>query len=81
MGSEMCIRDSPLAWRELASIQQRLGDAAASHESLAHYFAGVNELQRARSQFELALQMVPTASQDELRLQASIKALGKRNAR
>ena len=71
----------PLAWRELASIQQRLGDAAASHESLAHYFAGVNELQRARSQFELALQMVPTASQDELRLQASIKALGKRNAR
>ncbi len=71
----------PLAWRELASIQQRLGDAAASHESLAHYFAGVNELQRARSQFELALQMVPTASQDELRIQASIKALKNRKSR
>jgi len=65
----------PLAWREIASIQQRLGESAASHESLAHYFAGLNEVQRAKSQLELALQMVPSASQDELRLQASLKVL------
>ena len=71
----------PLAWREMASIQQRLGDEAASHESLAHYFTGLNEFQRAKSQFELALQMVPTASQDELRLQANLKALRNREAR
>lgn len=65
----------PLAWRQLASIQQRLGDQLGSHESLAHYFEGLNELDRAASQLELALREAPTASQDELRLQASLKAL------
>jgi len=76
------LRDSespnPLAWRQLASIQQRLGDQVGSHESLAQYFEGLNELQRAESQLELALQQAPTASQDELRLQASLKALRSR---
>ncbi len=65
----------PLAWRRLASIQQHLGDQAASHESLSRYFSGLNELERAASQLKLALQRVPTASQDEQRLQASLKAL------
>ncbi len=71
----------PLAWRELASIQQRLGDEAASHESLAYYFAGRNEVQQARSQLELAIQMVPANSHDELRLQASLKALQNNGSR
>jgi len=70
-----------LAWRELASIQQRLGDEAASHESLAYYFAGRNEVQQARSQLELAIQMVPANSHDELRLQASLKALQNNGSR
>ncbi len=66
---------NPLAWRELASIQEQLGDQAASHESLAQYFIGLNELYRAQSQLKLALRYVETASQDELRLQASLKNL------
>lgn len=66
---------NPLAWRELASIQESLGEPAASHESLAHYFIGLNELRRAESQLKLALRYVETASQDELRLQASLKTL------
>ncbi|MEE9332493.1 MAG: M48 family metalloprotease [Granulosicoccaceae bacterium] len=65
----------PRAWRELASIQQQLGDQAASHESLAQYFIGMNELLKAQSQLKLALRHVETASQDELRLQASLKNL------
>ncbi|MEE9320014.1 MAG: M48 family metalloprotease [Granulosicoccus sp.] len=69
---------NPLAWRQLASIQQRLGDQAGSHESLARYFEGFNELQRAQSQLELALRQVPNASQDQLRLEASLNALRER---
>ena len=60
----------PLAWRQLASLQQRLGQQAASHESLARYFTGLNELGRALSQLQLALQYVETGSKDELRLRA-----------
>jgi len=66
---------NPRAWRELASVQERLGEQAASHESLAQYFIGLNELSRAQSQLKLALRYVETASQDELRLQASLKNL------
>lgn len=66
---------NPLAWRQLAGIQQQLGDSAASHESLARYFSGIDELALAADQIELALRLVPTASQDELRLQASLKDL------
>ncbi len=66
---------NPRAWRELANIQERLGERADSHESLAHYFIGLNELRRAESQLKLALRYVETASQDELRLQASLKTL------
>jgi len=65
----------PLAWRQLAGIRQRLGDEVGSHESLARYFAALDELQRAEDQLELALRQVPPASQDELRLQAELKAL------
>ena len=66
---------NPRAWRQLANFQQRLGDQAASHESLAYYFAAFNEVGRAESQLKLALGYVTPASQDELRLQASLKAI------
>ena len=66
---------NPLAWRQLASLQQRLGQQAASHESLARYFTGLNELGRAQSQLKLALQHVEPKSKDELRLNASLKSL------
>lgn len=66
---------NPLAWRQLASVQQRLGEQAASHESLAQYFIGLNELGRALSQLQLALQYVKPESKDELRLRASQKTL------
>lgn len=66
---------NPLAWRQLAGIQQQLDQQAASHESLARYFIGLNERGRAISQLKLALQYVEPSSKDELRLQASIKSL------
>lgn len=72
---------NPLAWRQLASIQQQLGDQASSHESLARYFEGLDELNRAMRQLELALQQVPDASQDQLRLRAGLKALESQAAR
>jgi predicted Zn-dependent protease len=64
---------NPLAWRQLAGFQQRLGDKAASHESLSRYFAGLSEISRAVSQLKLALQHVTPNSNDELRLNASLK--------
>lgn len=66
---------NPLAWRQLASLQQQLDQPAESHESLARYFIGLNELNRALNQFKLALQFVKPDSKDELRLRASIKNL------
>ena len=73
------LRDSqpsnPLAWRQLANIQQRLQDKASSHESLAKYFEAINELGRAASQLELALLEVSPTSQDKVRLDASLRDL------
>lgn len=66
---------NPLAWRQLASVQQRLGEQAASHESLARYFTGLNEPGRALGQLQLALQYVEPDSNDELRLRASQNSL------
>lgn len=74
-------RPDPLAWRQLASIRQQLGDSSGSHEALAHYFDALGELARAEGQYELALRGVPAASQDELRLQASLKAIREKAAR
>ena len=71
----------PLAWRQLAGLEQRLGDTAASHESLARYFESLDELQRAEGQLELALRNVPPGSQDELRLRASLRTLREEAAR
>ena len=68
-------RPDPKAWRQLASIQERLDDQCASHESLARYFAAIDEPDRAISQLELALREVPAGSQDQLRLEASLKEL------
>ncbi len=65
-------RPNRRAYRTMASIQQQLGETAASHESLAYYFAELDEYQRAASQLELALAHVATGSQDELRLRASL---------
>lgn len=69
------INPNPLAWRQLASVQQQLGEQAASHESLARYFEGLNELGRAQAQLQMALQQVELGSKDELRLRASVKSL------
>jgi len=66
---------NPLGWRQLARIEQRLGRQASSHESLARYFIGLNELARAQNQIKLALQHVEPSSNDELRLRASLKTL------
>ncbi|MFK7853008.1 MAG: M48 family metallopeptidase [Granulosicoccus sp.] len=68
----------PLAWRQLAAIQELLDDQAASHESLARYFEAINELQRATGQLELALREVTADSQDRLRLEANLKGLRNR---
>jgi len=63
------------AWRTLASVQQQLGEVAASHESLAYYFAEFDEYGRAANQLELALRHVAPGSQDELRLRASLNVV------
>jgi len=65
----------PLAWRQLAAIQELLNDQAGSHESLARYFEAIDELQRATGQLELALREVSPDSQDKLRLEASLNGL------
>ena len=74
-------KPNPLAWRQLAAIQELLDDQAGSHESLARYFEAIDELQRATGQLELALREVPADSQDKLRLEANLKGLRNRAAR
>ena len=74
-------RPNPLAWRQLASIQERLEDKAGSHESLAKYFEALDELNRAASQLELALLQVSPSSQDKLRLDASLRDLREKATR
>lgn len=66
---------NPRAWMQLANIQQRLDDSSGSHESLARYFEALNEPGKASSQLRLAINEVPTGSQDEIRLSASLKLL------
>jgi len=66
---------NPRAWRTLASVQQQLGEVAASHESLAYYFAEFDEYGRSANQLELALRHVAPGSQDELRLRASLNVV------
>ena len=66
---------NPLAWRQLAGIQQSMDDEAGSHESLARYFEALDELERAQGQLELAIREVPKGTQDEIRLSASLKNL------
>jgi predicted Zn-dependent protease len=74
-------RPNPLAWRQLAGIQENLEDKAGSHESLAKYFEALNELNRAASQLELALLQVSPSSQDKLRLDASLRDLREKATR
>ena len=74
-------RPNPLAWRQLANVQERLNDKAGSHESLAKYFEAMNELSRAASQLELALLQVSPSSQDKLRLDASLRDLREKATR
>lgn len=75
------LNPNPLAWRQLAGIQQQLDDNAGSHESLARYFEALDELSRAQGQIELALREVAEGSQDEIRLSASLKELKNKAAR
>ncbi len=72
---------NPLAWRQLASIQQMLDDSAGSHESLARYFEALDEINRAQGQLQLALREVTAGSQDEIRLNASVKTLKEKASR
>lgn len=66
------------AWRDLANVEENLGDSSASHEALARYFTGLNELARARQQLGLALSAVTRGSADELRLNARMRELDNR---
>ncbi|MFK7893215.1 MAG: M48 family metalloprotease [Granulosicoccus sp.] len=68
-------RTNPLAWRELASIEELLNDKAGSHEALARYFESTGELSRAANQLELAIREVPPDSQDDIRMKASLESL------
>ena len=74
-------RPNPLAWRQLAGIQENLDDKAGSHESLAKYFEALDELNRAASQLELALMQVSPSSQDKVRLDARLRDLRQKATR
>jgi len=74
-------RTNPLAWRQLAGIQEELGDKAGSHESLAKYFEELDELGRAAGQLELAIMQVSPSSQDKVRLDASLRNLREKATR
>ena len=69
------------AWRDLANVEENLGDSSASHEALARYFTGLDELSRARQQLTLALSSVDRGTADELRLNARIRELDIRLSR
>jgi len=71
-------RANNFAWRDLANVEENLGDSGASHEALARYFTGLNELSRARQQLGLALSAVTRGSADELRLNARMRELDAR---
>ena len=71
-------RTNNFAWRDLANVEENLGDSSASHEALARYFTGLNELSRARQQLTLALSVVNRGSVDELRINARIRELDTR---
>jgi len=71
-------RANNFAWRDLANVEENLGDSSASHEALARYFTGLNELSRARQQLTLALSVVNRGSVDELRINARIRELDTR---
>lgn len=66
---------NPLAWRELANIQEQIGQQSASHESLARYFIALDELNRAKQQLELSLKTIDQGSKDELRLSAQLRSI------
>lgn len=63
------------AWRELANIEQKLGNESASHEALASYFSNLNNSFRAREQLQLAMRGVRKGSNDELRIRARLREL------
>lgn len=64
------------AWRELANIEQKLGNESASHEALANYFSNLNNAFRAREQLQLAMRRVRKGSNDELRIRARLREFG-----
>ena len=65
-----------IAWRELANIEQKLGNESASHEALANYFSNLNNPFRAREQLQLAMRSVRKGSNDELRIRARLREFG-----
>ncbi len=65
-----------IAWRELANIEQKLGNESASHEALANYFSNLNNSFRAREQLQLAMRSVRKGSNDELRIRARLREFG-----
>jgi len=63
------------AWRILANVQEKLGDASSSHESLANYFYNYGYVSSAEQQLKMALREADAGSQDELRLRAQLKRI------
>ncbi len=63
------------AYRDLANVEQQIGNDSASHEALARYFTELNELGRARAQLVLALRTVNSGTSDQLRLNARLREL------
>jgi len=66
------------AWRELANIQEKLGQRASSHESLASYFLEINELKRSEEQLMLALKTLRKGSNSELRVSSKLRDVRQR---
>jgi len=63
------------AWRILANVQEKLGDASASHESLSNYFYNYGYLKSAEQQLKMALREADAGSQNELRLRSRLERI------
>ncbi len=69
------VKPDSFAYRDLANVEQQMGNESASHEALARYFTDLNELGRARAQLVLALRSVNSGTSDQLRLNARLREL------
>ncbi len=69
------VRTEHNVYRQLANIQQKMGNETASHEYLAVYYEKSGQMNDAKRQLEMALNSADKGSPAELRISAKLKQL------